>query len=427
MIRQAKIVSAQEALSQVKSNDNVYIHAGAANPEILVDSLVERAEELRNVNIYHLMTLGKADYAKPEFEKSFKHISLFAGGNVREAINSGRAEHIPIFLCDIPSLFKNKVIELDVALIQVSPPDEHGWCSMGVGVECSKTAAEKAKLVIAQVNKKMPRVHGDTFLHKTQFDFIVETEEDLPELPRLRMTELDQKIAENIAPLISDGATLQLGIGKIPDAVLHFLEGKKDLGVHTEMFSDGVMELIQKGVINCQKKTLHRGKVVSSFVIGSRELYKFIHDNPFCEFRPSHYVNDPFVIRQNDNMISINCAISVSLDGQVNSDSFGYNIFSGIGGQVDFVRGASRAKNGKAIIALPSTAKKGTISRIVRQLAEGAGVVTSRGDVHYIATEYGIVNLFGKSIRERAKLLISIAHPNFRDKLIWEAKKLHFI
>lgn len=427
MIRQAKIVSAKKALSQVKSNDNVYIHAGAAKPEILVDALVERAEELRNVNIYHLMTLGKATYTNPEHSKSFKHISLFAGGNVRESINSGRAEHIPIFLSDIPSLFKNKIIELDVALIQVSPPDEHGWCSMGVSVECSKTAAEKAKFVIAQVNSKMPRVHGDTFLHKTQFDFIVEAEANLPEIPRLRMTELDQKIAENIAPLISDGATLQLGIGKIPDAVLHFLEDKKDLGVHTEMFSDGVMELIQKGIINCQKKTLHRGKIVSSFVIGSRELYKFIHDNPFCEFRPSHYVNDPFIIRQNDNMISINCAISISLSGQVNSDSFGYNIFSGIGGQVDFVRGASRAKNGKAIIALPSTAKDGTISRIVMQLAEGAGVVTSRGDVHYIATEYGIVNLFGKSIRERAKLLISIAHPDFRDKLIFEAKKLHFI
>ncbi|MCC7429565.1 acetyl-CoA hydrolase/transferase family protein [bacterium] len=426
-MKKAKYVSVEEAVSYIKSNDKIHIHPGAATPEFLIDKMVERANELENVEIYHLMTMGKANYSKPEHKNSFKHISFFAGGNVREAIKDGRAEHIPIFLSQIPYLFKNKVIELDVSLIQVSPPDAHGFCSFGIGVDVSKSAAENSKIVIAQVNKNMPRVHGDSFIHVSKIDFLVEKDTELFEIPRVRMTELEQKIAENIAPLIKDEATLQLGIGKIPDAVLHFLDDKRDLGVHTEMFSDGVVELVEKGVITCHKKTLHRSKLVSSFVMGTRKLYDFINDNPMCEFRPSHYVNDPALIRQNENMVSINCAISVDLTGQVNSDSFGYEIFSGIGGQVDFVRGAARSKNGKAIIALPSTAKDDTISRIVMNLAEGAGVVTSRGDVNYIATEFGIVNLFGKSIRERAKLLISIAHPKFREELTFLAKQHHFI
>jgi acetyl-CoA hydrolase len=350
-------------------------------------------------------------------EKHFRHVALFCGKNVRDAINAGRADYIPVFLSEIPRLFRTGRVPLDVALIHVSPPDEHGFCSFGVGVECTKAAAEAARVVIAQVNPAMPRVLGDNFIHVRKVTHFVESNDPLAELPRVRMSPAFEDIGKNVASLIEDGATLQLGIGGIPDAVLHFVSDRRHLGVHTEMFSDGMVELVEQGVVTNEKKTLHPGKIVASFVLGSKPLFDFIHNNPIVEFHPSDYVNDPFIIAQNDNMVAVNSAIEVDLTGQVCSDSIGDTIYSGFGGQVDFVRGASRAKNGRAVIALLSTAKDGQVSRISTVLDEGAGVVTSRADVHYVVTEFGVADLFGKTLRERAKALIGIAHPKFRDEL----------
>ncbi|NUM79507.1 acetyl-CoA hydrolase/transferase family protein, partial [bacterium] len=420
-------VTAEEAVKLIKSGDRIHVHPGCANPETLIKALVKRAPELENVELIHLLTLGYADYVLPQYSKNFHHRALFVGANCREAVNEGRADFIPIFLSEISSLYRQGKIKLDVALLHLSPPDSHGFCSLGVGIENTKAAAETAKLVIAQINPNMPRTLGDSFVHVSKLDAVVEVETPVVELPRVRMTEQTRKIGENVAALIEDGSTLQMGIGGIPDAVLYYLKDKKDLGIHTEMFSDGIMELVEQGIINNEKKSLHPGKIVSSFILGSRKLYDFVNNNPIIEFHPSEYVNDPFIVAQNDNMVAINSAIQIDLTGQVCSDSMGRHIFSGIGGQVDFIRGSARSKGGKPVIAIPSTAKDGAITRIVPTLTDGAGVVTSRGDVHYVVTEFGAVDLFGKSIRERTRALISIADPKFREQLEAAAKKMNYL
>ncbi|HEY6572757.1 MAG TPA: acetyl-CoA hydrolase/transferase C-terminal domain-containing protein, partial [Candidatus Eisenbacteria bacterium] len=415
------------ALQTVCSGDTVYVHPGCATPLRLLDALVARREELENVRIVHIMSLGRADYVKPGMEKHFRHTALFIGKNVRDAVNEGRADYAPVFLSEIPRLFTSRTIPVDVALIHVSPPDEHGFCSFGVGVECTKAAASMANVVIAQVNPNMPRVLGDSFIHVRNVTYFVEADDPLVELPRVRMSQAFDEIGRNVAGLVEDGATLQLGIGGIPDAVLHHLRDRKHLGAHTEMFSDGMVELVEAGIVTSERKTLHPGKIVSSFVLGSKKLFDFIHNNPIVEFHPSDYVNDPFIIAQNDKMVAINSAIQVDLTGQVCSDSIGDTVYSGFGGQVDFVRGASRAKGGKAVIALLSTARSEEVSRIVPYLDEGAGVVTSRADVHFVATEFGVADLHGRSLRERARALIGIAHPKFREELEASAKKRKLI
>jgi acetyl-CoA hydrolase len=409
--------TAAEAVSIIRSNDCVYIHPGCAEPEQLVTAMVARAEEVQNVKVIHILTKGIADYVLPGMEKSFRHVALFSGANVREAINEGRADFVPIFLSEIEALFSSGAMPIDVALIHVSPPDEHGFCSFGVGVDTTKTAAECARTVIAQVNPKMPRTLGDSFIHLNKIHTIVEAGDALLDFPMGMVSDVSMQIGRNIADLIEDESTLQLGIGEIPDAVLNYLTGKKHLGIHSEMVSDGVIDLIESGIITNEKKTLHPGKIVAGFVLGTQRLFDFIHNNPIFEFHPSHYVNDPFVICQNNKQVAINSAIEVDLTGQVCADSIGYSFYSGIGGQVDFVRGSARSKGGKSIIALPSTARNDTVSRIVAHLKEGAGVVTSRGDVHYIATEFGVAYLHGKTVRERCQSLINIAHPRFREEL----------
>ncbi len=424
-----KVVSADEAAGAIRSGDRIYIHPGCAVPEVLVDAMVGRANELEGCEILHILSLGKAAYVQDGMEKHFHHTALFIGKNTRDAVNRGLADFVPVFLSEIPGLFYSGQMKIDVALIQVSPPDEHGFCSFGVGIETTKAATEIANTVIAQVNPNMPRTLGDSFIHISKIHKVVETDVPIMELPQVEPDTSDQelemfrKIGGNISELIENGSTLQLGIGRIPDAVLMSLDGKKDLGVHSEMFSDGVIGLVEKGVITNEKKSLHPGKMVASFVLGSRRLFDFIDNNPIAEFHPSQYVNDPFVISQNRKMIAINSALQIDLTGQVCADSIGYNFYSGFGGQVDFIRGAARSEGGKPIMALPSTARDGTVSRITTHLAEGAGVTTSRGDIHYVATEFGVVNLHGKAISERVKLLTSIAHPKFRDELTMFAKK----
>jgi 4-hydroxybutyrate CoA-transferase len=423
------VTTAEEAVKVIKSGDKIHLHPGCAVPEILVDAMVNRASDLHDCEVIHVLSVGKAKYAEPEMAPHFRHTSLFIGKNVRDAVNEGRADFVPVFLSEIPGLFHSGEIKIDVALIQVSPPDEHGFCSFGVGVDITKSATEVAKIVIAQVNHSMPRALGDSFIHISKIHKVVEVDVPIMELNQVEPDAAEEelgvfkKIGENISGLIEDGSTLQLGIGKIPDAVLMFLEGKKDLGVHSEMFSDGVVKLVENGIITNEKKSIHPGKMVAGFVLGSKKLFDFIHNNPIAEFHPTHYVNDPFIISQNKKMVAINSAIQIDLTGQVCADSIGYNFYSGFGGQVDFIRGAARSEGGKPIVALPSTAKDGTVSRIATHLAEGAGVTTSRGDVHYVATEFGVVNLHGKKISERVKALISIAHPKFREELTCFAKK----
>ncbi|MDQ7062898.1 MAG: acetyl-CoA hydrolase/transferase C-terminal domain-containing protein [candidate division KSB1 bacterium] len=424
---QAKRTTAAEAVKIIKSNDTVYIHPGCAEPERLVRAMVARATELENVKVIHLLTAGNADYVKPDMAPHFRHIAFFAGANVRRAINEGRADFIPIFLSEIEALFRSGAYKIDVALIHVSPPDEHGFCSFGVGIDTTKTAAECARAVIAQVNPKMPRTLGDSFIHVSKITHIIEVDDDILEHKQGQISDIAMRIGRNVAEIIEDGSTLQLGIGEIPDGVLYYLKDKKDLGIHTEMLSDGIVELIESGVVNCEKKTLHPGKVIVGFVLGTRKLYDFIDNNPVFEFHPNAYTNDPFIIAQNEKMVAINSAIEVDLTGQVCADSIGYMFYSGIGGQVDFIRGAARSKDGKPIIALPSTARNDTISRIVPHLKEGAGVVTSRGDVHYVVTEYGVAYLHGKTIRERARALIDIAHPKFREELERFAREKHYL
>lgn len=429
-----KIVSPNEAVKVIKSGDRVYIHSGCAYPTALVNAMAARKNELYNVEVCHLMVIGDAPYMKSDMEGHFRHNGFFLGANTRKQVNEGKADFLPIFLSEIPALIKHDTKhKVNVALIQVSPPDTHGYCSMGVAVDCTKTAAEAADFIIAQINYNMPRVHGDSFIHINEIDYLVEANEMLQELPDNSLIkqpeelEIYSKIGKNIASLVEDDSTLQLGIGAIPNAVLKELNSRRNLGIHTEMFSDGIIPLIESGVINCSKKTLLPGKIVTSFVLGTKKLFEYIHDNPLIEMRPTEFVNDPFTISRNDNMIAINSAVQVDLTGQVSADSIGYKFYSGFGGQVDFIRGAARSKGGKPIIALPSTAKDESLSRIVTHLDEGAGVTTSRGDVHYVVTEYGIADLHGLSIHDRVKSLINIAHPKFREELERFAKQKHYV
>jgi acyl-CoA hydrolase len=417
-----KLVSVEEAASVVKSGDRVYISGNAATPYVLMNALAARKDELRDVELVHVLLMGEDPLSRPEMEGHFRHNSLFVGPADRKAINEGRADYVPIFLHQIPLLFLTEQMPLDVAMLHVSPPDEHGFMSLGVEVLASKAAAEKAKIVIAQVNDKMPRVLGDSFLHVSRFYKIVEISEPLPQLEKTPFSEVERMIGRHIADLIEDGSTLQLGIGGIPDAVLAALANRRDLGIHTEMVSDGVMEAIEAGIITGAKKTFHPYKVVITFALGSTKLYDFIDNNPIFEAHPVDYVNHPFNVAQNENVVAINSAIEVDITGQVCSDSIGTYIYSGFGGQVDFIRGAAHSRGGKPIIALPSTAKDGEMSRIVPFLKKGAGVVTTRGDVRYVVTEYGVAYLFGKNLQERTRALINIAHPKFRPDLIREAK-----
>jgi acyl-CoA hydrolase len=388
-----------------------------------VHALTRRGPELRNVEVLHMATMGCADYTLPEYEGHFRHNAFFIGHNVRRAVQEGRADYVPIFLGEVEDLFRSGAMPLDVALLQCTPPDSYGYMSLGPSVDCSLTAAQCASTLIVEVNDRMPRTMGDTFLHVSRAHAFIETSHPLVEYRPGAVTDLHRAIARNIASLIPDGATLQMGIGGIPDATLGFLRDRKDLGVHTEMFSDGLLDLIEAGVVNNEKKTIHPNKVIAGFTLGTRRVMDFIDDNPIFEFHPTHYVNDPFVISRNDRMVAINSAIEVDLTGQVCSDSLGSTMYSGIGGQVDFIRGAARSKGGVPIIALPSTAKDDTVSRIDPTLRPGAGAVTSRGDVHYVVTEYGVAYLHGKNIRQRAEALIQIAHPSFRDELTDYASK----
>ncbi|MGA2560949.1 MAG: acetyl-CoA hydrolase/transferase C-terminal domain-containing protein [Terracidiphilus sp.] len=418
---------AAEALEAVHSGDRLWIQSGCGTPSVLVDALVARAPWLNDVEIVHMKTLGNADYTRPEFEGHFRHRGLFLGENVREAVAAGRADYTPIFLSEIERLFEDGALPLNIVLIQVSPPDEHGYVSLGTTVDCSLTAARCAHTVIAEVNDQMPRTHGDTAIHVSHISFIVETSRPLLEVRGEPFTEIQRRVGENVAALIPNGATLQTGIGGIPDAVLSCLQDKRDLGIHTEMCSDGVIELMESGVLTGECKSLHRGKAVLSFVLGSQRLFDFIRENPSFEFRSISYTNDPFVVAQNDRMVAVNSAIQVDLTGQVCADSMGTTPYSGFGGQLDFIRGAARSKGGVPIIALPSTAVHGSVSRIVPVLEPGAGVVTSRADVHFVVTEHGIAYLHGKSLRERAEALIAIAHPKFQADLEDFAVRAHYL
>ncbi|HUX44137.1 MAG TPA: acetyl-CoA hydrolase/transferase C-terminal domain-containing protein [Terracidiphilus sp.] len=423
----ARCMTAEEALKAVHSGARVWIQSGCGTPSTLVDALVARAPEVIDVEVVHMKTLGDADYTKPEYEGHFRHRGLFLGANVREAVAAGRADYTPIFLFEIEQLFLSGQLPLDVVLMQVSPPDEHGFVSLGTTVDCTLTAARCAPVVIAEVNNRMPRTHGETTLHVSQLTAVVETNHQLLEMEPEPITALHRRVAEYVAQLIPDGATLQTGIGGIPDAVLACLTDKHDLGIHTEMCSDGVIELMDSGVLNGERKSIHRGKQVLSFVLGSKRLFDYIHENPAFEFRSISYTNDPFVVAQNDRMVAINSALQVDLTGQVCADSLGTRPFSGFGGQVDFIRGAARSKGGVPIIALLSTAKHGEVSRIVPVLEPGAGVVTSRADVHYVVTEHGIAYLHGKTLRERAEALIAIAEPQFRQELEDFALRSHYL
>jgi 4-hydroxybutyrate CoA-transferase len=412
-----KLVPAREALRCVESGMRVYIHAGCAEPEVLVQALTDRAPFVRNVEVVSHMTMGCAPYIVPEMCGHFRHNALFIGANVRAAVNDGRADCTPIFLSEVDELLESGLLPIDVALIQVSPPDAHGFCSFGVSVDTTLTAAKHAKRVIAQVNDRMPRTYGDCFIHVSELDAIVETSVPLAEMPRPEITDIHRVIAKNVASLIDDGACLQTGIGGIPDAVLTSLLDRKDLGMHTEMVSDCVIPLVEAGVINGARKNYMENKLLLAFCMGSRKLFEFVDGNPLFEFRPNRFTNDPARIARNDNMIAINSAVEIDLTGQVCADSVGQNFYSGFGGQVDFMYGASRSKGGKPIIAISSTAKGDTVSRIVPMLSPGAGVVTSRALVRYVVTEYGIAYLWGKTVRQRAEALIQVAHPKFRQLL----------
>jgi len=418
-----KCCSFEDAVSVVKSNDRVYISGNAATPFKLMEALAARKNELQNVEIAHVLLFGDDPLSKPGMEGHFRHNSLFVGPADRAAVNEGRADYIPIFLYEIPSLFHSGELPIDAAFMHLSPPDEHGFMSYGVECLASKAAAETAKTVVAQVNEKMPRTLGDSFIHVSRVSKVVEISQELPQLEPIPFTEVEKKIGAYIASLVEDGSTLQLGIGGIPNAALKAMFDKRDLGIHTEMVSDSIIEAIEAGVITGAKKTVHPGKVIATFYLGSENLYDAIDNNPIFETHPTDYTNHPFIVGQNEKMVAINSAIEVDLTGQVCSDSIGIRIYSGFGGQVDFIRGAAQSKGGKPIIALPSTAKGGELSKIVPTLHVGAGVVTTRADVHYVVTEYGIAYLHGRNLRQRAEALINIAHPDFRQMLEDEAKK----
>lgn len=409
-------IAASEALSTIRSGQRIYIHGMAAAPQVLIQALTERAADLRDVELVHLHTEGEAPYAEPEMAESFRVKALFIGPNMRKAVNEGRAEYVPVFLSEIPALFRNRTLELDAVLIQVSPPDKHGFCSLGVSVEATRAAMLAAKTVIAQVNRFMPRCHGDGLIHIKDIDCHVHADVPIPEVSIEPPGEIESAIGRNCAELVDDGATLQMGIGGIPNAVLAALGSHKELGVHTEMFSDGLIDLVEAGVVTNSKKKVHPGRIVSTFVMGTRRLYDFVDDNPQVALLDVGYVNDTSVIRRNKRVVAINSAIEVDLTGQICADSIGERLYSGVGGQMDFIRGASLSEGGKPIIALPSVTSKG-LSRIVADLKVGAGVVTTRAHVHHVVTEYGSANLYGMGLRERAKALIGIAHPDHREAL----------
>ncbi len=418
--------SAADAARAVNSGDRVFLTGNCSVPMALIEALIERAPLLENVEVVQVLTVNSSGFVQPQLEGHIRVNTLFISEDVREAVNDARADFTPVFLSEIPKLFR-KELKIDVALIHVSVPDEHGYCSYGIEVGVTKTAAENARIIIAQVNPNMPRTLGDSFIHVSKLDYIVEVDTPLPEIRMGESSPLQEAIARYIADMIEDGSTLQTGIGGIPNAVLRYLNDKRDLGIHTELFSDGVVGLVEAGIINNARKTLHPGKMVAGFVLGTKHLYDFIHDNPVVELHPTEYVNDPFLIAQNERMVAINSALEVDLTGQVCADSIGPRLYSGVGGQVDFIRGAGRSRGGKPIIALPSTAKNDTVSRIVWQLKPGSGVVTTRNDVHYVVTEFGVAALHGKTIRERVRALIAIAHPNFREELEAKAYELHYL
>ncbi|NTW68451.1 MAG: acetyl-CoA hydrolase/transferase family protein [Chlorobiaceae bacterium] len=418
------MLSAEDAVAKIKSGDRVYLHTAAATPQRLIEAMVARSGVLRNVEIVSLHTEGDAPYAKPEYRESFRMNALFVGRNIRQAVQHGDADAIPVFLSDVPSLFKNGILPLDVALVHVSPPDRHGYCSLGVSVDATLAAVHAAKLVIAQVNPNMPRTHGEGMLHASRIHAMVEVSDPLPETPRHILSETETSIGRHIASIVEDGATLQMGIGAIPDATLAALFNHRNLGIHSEMFSDGVIDLVEKGIINGSQKRTHKETIVASFLVGTRRLYDFVDDNPFIEMLPSDYVNDTRSIRANPKVTAINSALEIDMTGQVCADSIGQKYFSGVGGQMDFIRGAALSPGGKPIIALPSTTSRGE-SRIVPQLKPGAGVVTTRAHVQYVVTEYGIVNLHGKNLRQRAEALASIAHPDFREEISRQAHDLY--
>jgi 4-hydroxybutyrate CoA-transferase len=422
-----KLRTPDEALLYVQSGMRVYIQPGCAEPETLVEALMQRGPRVEDVEIVHVLTMGTAPYVAREMAGHFRHNAMFIGANVRDAINDGRADYTPIYLSEIEDLFVSGAMPLDVALVQVSPPDAHGFCSFGVGIDTTLTAANQARFVVAQVNDQMPRTFGDSFIHVSEIDAVVESSRPLPEMKKPEITETHTAIARNVASLIEDGSVLQTGIGGIPDAVLPMLKDRKDLGVHSELVSDGVIPLIEAGIITGERKNFKPRKIIVGFVLGSKSIFDFVDNNPIFEFHPTAYVNDPALIARNDRMVAINSALQVDLTGQVCSDSIGNQFYSGIGGQVDFLRGASRSKGGKPIIAISSTAKGGAISRIVPMLSPGAGVVTSRGLVRYVVTEFGVAYLHGKSIRERAKALIEIAHPKFREELYAYCEQVNWL
>lgn len=423
----AKVCDAAAAVKKVTRGSHVFVGSGCAQPQTLVSALAARGEELSDTEILHILTLGSAPYAAAAQAGRFRLNAFFIGENVRDAVHDGRADYTPVFLSDVPRLFRSGRVRIDVALVQVSPPDRNGFASLGVSVDVVKAAAESAKLVLAAVNPQMPRTHGDSILHVSHLDVLVPADAPILEVPSTPPDEVSLAIGRTIADLIEPGSTLQLGVGSIPSAVLAALGDKEELGLHTEMFTDDVIDLLQRGVITNRRKTIHPEKTVASFCVGTRRLYDLVNDNPAFGFFPSDYVNDPLVIAQNERMVAVNSALQVDVTGQVCADSIGSQFFSGIGGQVDFIRGAARSKGGKPIIALPSTADGGKVSRIVPVLAEGSGIVTSRADVHFVVTEYGVADLFGRTVRERTLALVSIAHPDVRNELLDAAKARRYV
>ncbi len=422
-----QIVTAEKAVKEIRPGNRVFIGTGCAQPQDLVASLTARSKELADVQIVHLLTLGSAPYADKELSQHFSVNSFFIAENVRGAIQEGVGDYTPIFLSDIPRLFSSGQLPLDAALIQVTPPDEHGRCSLGISVDIVKSAAANAKLVIAEINPQMPRTLGDSFIHVYDIDYLVPVDRPLIEVEWAESDDVTARIGDYVAALVDDGSTIELGIGRVPHAVVMSLKSKKDLGIHTEMFTDAMIDLIESGAVNGSMKTLDRGKVTASFVMGTQKLYDYIDDNPAFSFNPTEYVNDPFIIGRQNKMVAINVALEVDITGQVCADSLGTKFYSGIGGQLDFNRGAARSDGGKAIIAMLSTARNGEVSRIVPYLSPGAGVVTTRGDVHYVVTEYGVAYLHGKSVQERALALISVAHPKFREDLLREAVNAKYV
>lgn len=424
---QKKAISAEEAMKFLKTGDKIFIHGAAATPTPLLEAMVKR-NDIENIKLYHLHTAGPAPFADPIYKDRFFSISLFTGAPMRKAVEEGRADFMPIFLSDIPGLFLSGNIPLDVAFLQLSPPDRHGMCTLGTSVDTAKAAADTAKIIIAEINEQMPRVHGNAVVPFDRVKAFIHTDRPLHEHIGDPETDVEARIGEIVSELVEDGSTLQMGIGGIPDAVLARLKHKRDLGIHTEMFSDRVVDLYEAGAISNRFKKVHQDRIVTSFIAGSKRLYDFVHDNPRIEFHPCDRTNDTNIIRKNDKVVAINSAIQVDLSGQVCADSIGFKIFSGIGGQMDFIRGAAKSLGGKPILALPATAAGGKVSRIVMQLNPGAGVVTTRGHVHWLVTEFGAVNLHGKTLRERAEALISIAHPDFRSELKKQFSEVrHFV